>query len=183
MIKKLTTRLRAVFYDSRTVATGSAARRRAMGNPIARAGRRHAGNWLPAVAWAALIYAFSTGAFSGPNTSRFLVPLLNHFFPALSGGDIALIHMLIRKLGHVSEYLILALLVLRALSRETGGKLSPRRLALGLLITALYAVSDELHQAFVPGRTASIADVSIDVLGGVCGALWFQLRKRGKKAP
>lgn len=154
-----------------------------MGRSIARAGLRHAGNWLPVVAWAALIYAFSTGAFSGPNTSRFLVPLLNYLFPALSGADIALIHALIRKLGHLSEYFILALLVLRALSRETGGKLSPRRLALGLLITALYAASDELHQAFVPGRTASVVDVGIDVLGGVCGTLWFQLRRRGKKTP
>jgi VanZ family protein len=154
-----------------------------MGNSIARAGWHHAGNWLPAVAWAALIYVFSTGAFSGSNTSSFLVPLLNHFFPALSRGDIALIHTLIRKLGHVSEYFILALLVLRALSRETGGKLSRRRLALGLVTTALYAISDELHQAFVPGRTASIVDVWIDVLGGVGGTLWFQLRKHGKKAP
>ena len=154
-----------------------------MGNSIAHAGRRHAGNWLPVVAWAALIFVFSTGAFSGSSTSSFLVPLLNHFFPALPGDDIGRIHTLIRKLGHVSEYLILALLVLRTLSRETGGRLSPRRLALGLLITALYAVSDELHQAFVPGRTASIVDVWIDVLGGACGALWFQLRKHGKKAP
>ena len=139
--------------------------------------------WLPPFAWAAVIFVFSTGAFSGTNTSGLLGPLLNHLFPALSGGEIEQIQTLIRKLGHVAEYFILALLVLRALSQEAHGNLSPRQLALGLALTVLYAVSDELHQAFVPDRTASAADVLIDAFGGVCGILWFQLRNRGKKAP
>lgn len=139
--------------------------------------------WLPPFAWAAVIFIFSTGTFSGANTSGDLGQLLNHFFPALSAADIEQIHTLIRKLGHVGEYFILALLVLRALRRETNATLSSRQVALGLAVTALYAVSDELHQAFVPDRSASAVDVLIDGFGGVCGTLWFHLRNRGKHAP
>jgi VanZ family protein len=137
-------------------------------------------SWLPVLAWAAVIFIFSGEAFSGANTAGTLEPLLRNFFPALSGVDIALIHIIIRKLGHFAEYFILAMLVLRAFRHDVQGKLSPRRLALGIALTALYAASDELHQAFVPNRTAGIADLMLDVFGGICATLWFHLRNNGK---
>jgi VanZ family protein len=138
--------------------------------------------WLPPIGWAALIFAFSSEAFSGANTSGILESLLRHLFPALSASDIEMIHVLIRKLGHFGEYFVLSILVMRALRQETHDKFSPRQLALGLALTALYAVSDELHQALVPSRSASIIDVLIDVFGGFCGILWFHLRNLGKNS-
>ncbi|MGH7852437.1 MAG: VanZ family protein [Candidatus Binatia bacterium] len=138
--------------------------------------------WLPPIGWAALIFIFSTEAFAGANTSGILAPLLRHLFPALSAPDIELIHVFIRKLGHFGEYFVLSILVMRAFGQETHNRLSPRQLALGLTLTALYAVSDELHQALVPSRSASIIDVLIDVFGGICGTLWFHLRNPGKNS-
>jgi VanZ family protein len=93
-----------------------------------------------------------------------------------------MIHVLIRKLGHLVEYFVLSILMLRALRQEITNKLAPRHLVLGLALTALYAISDELHQALVPNRNASIIDVLIDVVGGICGTLWFHLRHRGKNS-
>jgi VanZ family protein len=40
---------------------------------------------------------------------------------------------------------------------------------------------DELHQLFVPYRTASFADVLLDTLGGVCGVIWMLLYHRRRK--
>ena len=138
--------------------------------------------WLPPVGWAALIFLFSSDAFSGANTSGILEPLLRHLFPLLSVSEIELIHVSIRKLGHFGEYFVLAILVMRSLRDETYNTLSSRQLGLGLALTALYAVSDELHQALVPSRSASIIDVFIDVFGGSCGTLWFHLRNLGKNS-
>jgi VanZ family protein len=138
--------------------------------------------WLPPTVWAALIFLFSSEAFSGASTSGILEPLLHHLFPALSGSETEQIHVLIRKLGHFGEYFVLSILVMRALSQEIHHKLALRHLVLGLALTALYAISDELHQALVPNRNASIIDVLIDVVGGICGTLWFHLRHRGKSS-
>ena len=82
------------------------------------------------------------------------------------------------KLLHVVAYLILGSFVLRA----THGGLSELRLVPTLaafLLTLAYGVSDEIHQLYVPGRVASVADVGADALGaglsillmGVLGSL------------
>jgi VanZ family protein len=136
--------------------------------------------WLPAIVWAAIILLFSSEAFSGAQTSGMLEPLLRHLFPLLPTPDIELIHLMIRKLGHFGEYFVLSILVLRALRQETHHRIARRHIALGLALSALYAISDELHQALVPNRSASIIDVLIDVSGGICGTLWFHLRNAGK---
>ncbi len=100
--------------------------------------------WLPVLAWAALIFAFSS------------VPDLG---TGLGGWDLVL-----RKLAHTAEYAVLGALLARALGR------SGPALAIGVL----YAVSDEVHQAFVPGRLGSPVDVAIDAVGVVCGVLLWQ---------
>jgi VanZ family protein len=105
--------------------------------------------WLPVLAWAALIFALSS------------VPDLG---TGLGGWDLAL-----RKVAHAAEYAVLGGLLLRATGR-TG---------FAFLLGTLYAVSDEIHQAFVPGRMGSPLDVAIDVLGVVCGILlWQSIRTR-----
>jgi VanZ family protein len=139
--------------------------------------------WIPALAWAALIFIFSGEAFSEGNTRGLYESMLRDLFPAVSGTAIDLIHLSIRKLGHFGEYLVLAVLVLRALRDDREEKLNWNRFGLALMLVALYAVSDEGHQAFVPGRNASIADVLVDVFGGISGILWFRLRNRRNNLP
>ncbi len=73
----------------------------------------------------------------------------------------------VRKLGHITEYLILGLLVANAFSKS--GKKGFRLILYSLIFCAAYAVSDELHQYFVPGRGPGVPDVLLDSLGALFG--------------
>jgi VanZ family protein len=95
--------------------------------------------WLPVVAWAALIFTLSS------------IPDLG---TGLGGWDLAL-----RKIAHAAEYAVLGALLLRAIEREAPAA------ALGIA----YAVTDEVHQAFVPGRQGAPLDVLIDAVGVIVG--------------
>jgi VanZ family protein len=97
--------------------------------------------WLPVVAWAALIFAFSS-------------------IPSLSSG-LGTWDTVLRKGAHLGEYAVLGALLLRALGRE----------AAALLAGVAYAATDELHQHFVVGRHASPVDVGIDAIGVALGIL------------
>jgi len=115
--------------------------------------------WGPVVLWGALIFVFSTSAFSAVNTARFIDPILAWLFPGISNPSIDLGHTLIRKLAHFTEYAILFWLLVR-------GPLAERPAA-AMLICVSYALLDEFHQVFVMGRTASIYDVVLDSSGAM----------------
>ena len=105
--------------------------------------------WLPVVAWAALIFAFSS------------VPDLG---TGLGGWDLVL-----RKIAHAAEYAVLGALLVRASGRA----------GVAFALGALYAVSDELHQMLVPGRAGAPLDVAIDAIGVAVGVvLWQSVRAR-----
>lgn len=140
-------------------------------------------NWLPVVAWAGLIFYFSTEQFSSLNTAEIFRFLLSWLFPNMPIEDIAPMHGTMRKLGHWGEYFVLSVLFLWALQNETGRKWTARHAIFTLIFVLLYAIGDELHQSFVPSRTASFNDVSIDVLGGICGISWMYWYSRGIRAP
>lgn len=70
------------------------------------------------------------------------------------------------KLWHFLEYLLFGFLAWKALRPQDG-----RGWALALVVTLGYAGSDELHQLFVPTRTASLLDWVIDSLGIASGLL------------
>jgi VanZ family protein len=104
-------------------------------------------HWLPVVLWAGVIFALSS-------------------IPSLGTG-LGVWDLILRKGAHMTEYAVLALLLVRALGREAPA------LALGVL----YAASDELHQAFVRGRHASPVDVAIDAVGLLLGLLAWRRTK------
>ena len=106
--------------------------------------------WLPVLAWAAVIFALSS-------------------FPGLGTG-LGTWDLLLRKLAHVGEYAVLGALLLRALGRPWPAA------ALGVA----YAVTDELHQRFVPGRLGSPRDVAIDAFGVALG-IWLWRARRGAR--
>ncbi len=88
-----------------------------------------------------------------------------------------LLDAVLKKISHAVVYVLLFLLLLRA------WRCSPvphRALQAALLTTAAYAISDELHQAFVPGRKANWYDVLIDVsLPLLLSLLWRRGLWRG----
>ena len=80
---------------------------------------------------------------------------------------------LVRKTAHFTEYLILGILILQLLSDYT--KINKRMLIVSLVICYLYAVSDEVHQIFIPGRTAKVLDTFIDGAGSLVGIVIYSI--------
>jgi VanZ family protein len=107
--------------------------------------RAFALSWLPVLGWAGLIFALSAQ-------------------PGLRVAPDQEMDLVLRKLGHMAVFGILALLLWRAIASTTAGH---RRLALALALTFAYAVTDELHQAFVATRHPSPIDVAIDAAGAL----------------
>jgi VanZ family protein len=95
----------------------------------------------------------------------------------------------LRKGGHIFEFGVLALLVGRALERTwtRRGEALTRSLLLrgwwvGVVITTLYALSDEIHQAFVPRREFHLTDILIDGLSATAAlGIWYILRLRARR--
>jgi len=133
----------------------------------------------PLVLWAALIFIGSSSVLSGSNTSVVLRPVL-WLFPHASEATLALVHFLIRKAGHLTEYAILALLTARAFRTSARELLRIRWFWVSLLFVVAYSLSDEFHQSFVPSRTASIYDSMIDSVGGFVALtmLWRRVHQR-----
>ena len=128
--------------------------------------------WLPLVIWLGVIFVGSTDLLSAQHTSRFVVPFLRWLNPDISWPAINTIHVVIRKLGHISEYAILALVLWRALcSVPTLRTKTPILFGAVLLACAVYAATDEFHQSFVGSRTSSDHDVLLDSAGAFLGAL------------
>jgi VanZ family protein len=109
--------------------------------------------WLPVLVWAGVIFAFSS------------IPSLNS---GLGTWDYVL-----RKGAHMTEYAILASLLIRA----TGS------FAWAFGIAVAYAATDEFHQTFVRGRHGSPIDVGIDAVGAMIGiAVWRSKLRRWSTA-
>ncbi|MEY2543695.1 MAG: hypothetical protein QOE81_1156, partial [Verrucomicrobiota bacterium] len=116
---------------------------------------------------------------------RFLVPFLRWLDPQISFGALNAIQLGIRKLGHLTEYAVLAMLLWRALRGGTRWQMKMSILFLvAVLACAIFAASDEFHQSFVPSRTSSPQDVMIDICGALLGlaVCWmFATRRRQKQ--
>jgi VanZ family protein len=82
---------------------------------------------------------------------------------------------LVRKAGHFSEYLILAILFLRYRKKQGS---SGKSVFYALLFVFLYASSDEFHQSFIPGRGPAFSDVLIDTAGGLTGVMLYEWNQR-----
>jgi VanZ family protein len=87
----------------------------------------------------------------------------------------------IDKIAHFFEYAILALLIYRACVTSPQRRLYQGRVDISVIISVLYAFSDEFHQYFVPQREMDLYDFLMDTLG-VCVAIllvsWLQRHRR-----
>jgi VanZ like protein len=112
--------------------------------------------WWPSLLVMAIIFAAS--GTPGPDLPTF-----------------GLFDLFVKKGGHMLGYALLAVAYSYGLSHSKITSL--RILLLAVVMAGLYAVSDEFHQSFTPGRTPLISDVGIDTLGAALGAgTWVWIR-------
>ena len=112
--------------------------------------------WTPVFLWCGLIFFFSS-------------------LPQLPLAPKTWQDFLIKKTAHMVEFGVLYLLVFRAFRFSS----SRKNFWLSLLFTCFYALSDEYHQRFVPGRHPSLRDVGFDTLGALLASrLPFPLTKK-----
>ena len=112
--------------------------------------------WLPAIVVAAIIFALSAQ------------PHLHVTEGALD--------LVLRKCAHVTVYALLAMACVRGLAHHGLGQRA-QRLGGGAMALA-YAISDEFHQTFVPGRSGAPRDVAIDLIGIAAGLLLLSRNER-----
>ncbi len=138
--------------------------------------------WLPALLWTSLVLGFSSQTFAATQTSRLLLPLLRWMFPAADPELLDALHLGIRKLAHVVEYAILAVLFIRAWSGRLGiaGARDVRR---ALLLVAVVAAVDEYRQSLLTARTGSLRDWGIDLGGALLAVLVLWIWKRATGTP
>ena len=79
------------------------------------------------------------------------------------------VNPIMRKIAHYSIYLVGGILIIFFIS--TIVKSEGRGVLYSTLIGLIYAITDEIHQMFMDGRTAKITDVFIDTLGVITGIL------------
>lgn len=135
-------------------------------------------------AWSVVIFTFSTDTFSSEHTQGVVVDILHTLLPHLSDSTLLVLHAVIRKCGHVFEYFIFGVLLFRAMRAPREGW-CVRWAFLAILISALYASSDEIHQIFVPSRGASIWDALLDTSAASVAQffVWMVNRRAHPVAP
>jgi VanZ family protein len=137
--------------------------------------------YAPLLIWMAFIFFASTGAFSGENTSRIIRPFLLWLFPHVSEERIAVIHLLIRKCAHFSEYAVLGFLAARAFAGSAQRLLLKHWTTASAVLVVIYALLDEFHQSYVASRSASIFDSLIDIAGGLFALICFAYFRRTRQ--
>ena len=118
--------------------------------------------WLPVFVWAGVIFTFST-------------------LPTVKTAQIYIADFIVKKTAHLTEYGIFATLLYRAL-KESG--VNKKRAGFyAIVLAAGYAITDEFHQSFTPGREPTLRDIIIDTIGATLAVytLWKLLPKAPQK--
>ncbi|MGD0522511.1 MAG: VanZ family protein [Terracidiphilus sp.] len=127
--------------------------------------------WLPVVLGVIAVAMESTEFMGANHTSGPFRWLFQAIFGPVSDERWELLHILIRKAGHLIGYGVLGLAWLRAWWMTLPHTRFFQLSLLALLGTALVASADEWHQTFLPNRTGSAWDVLLDC----CGAITLEL--------
>ncbi len=102
--------------------------------------------YVPPVVWALIIFLLS---------SQSVIP----------GFAESPLDFIFKKSAHIFVYLVLYILIKRALDITMNKKSSKKHLFIPILACLVYAISDEFHQSLVPGRYATLRDVGYDMFG------------------
>ena len=130
--------------------------------------------WLLAILWTCVVLGASTDPFSAAHTGSIFQAILAKLGHPLPVREFEVVHVLIRKAAHLTEYGILAALWLNALRGDARWSWRLALTAIG--IAALVATTDEIHQSFVPSRGSSPYDVMLDIAGATVAVSAMRVR-------
>lgn len=135
---------------------------------------------LPTLLIFQMLFIFIMSSFghtSSDAQSNLFVDFIAQNFPHVRHGlennliSLSTLIFLVRKTAHFTEYAILGALFYLNLIQFPKLNSRIKKLLLPILFSFLYACTDEVHQIFVPGRSAQFRDVLIDTLGASFGAI------------
>lgn len=101
--------------------------------------------WLPSLLWMIVIFIFSNQPINKP------------------GVNFSWLDFILKKTAHFGEYTILYLLIFKSMGKKSIIK--------PLILTVLYALTDEWHQTFIIGREGTLRDVGFDAFGATLGLI------------
>ncbi|MDX9918204.1 MAG: VanZ family protein [Gudongella sp.] len=141
-------------------------------------------SWAVVILWMAVIFSLSSQPAADSNKiskgiTKVVLEAMDNIIPEKEFG-IDDFNNIIRKYAHFFAYLLLSGLVLNAL-RLSLHRSWGYRAVIAVAVCVLYAASDEIHQIFVPGRSAQLRDVLIDTSGALVGIVIYALLLRFSK--
>ena len=120
------------------------------------------------ILWMIIIFIMSNfNSDASSNQSSFIIDILNKIIKI---ENIDFITFIIRKLAHLTEYLILGILMINCLKNFN----IKSYFSLSIILCIMYAYSDEIHQLFISGRNGKIIDVIIDSIGSILGIIIYK---------
>lgn len=141
-------------------------------------------SWTCVIIWAAIIFSLSSQVAEqsdrlSTGVTEFVAETLENITQKAETLDVHHLNRVLRKNAHFSLYLILAILAANAFV-SSGNSLN-KSLIFSFLFCVLYAISDEIHQLYVPGRSAQMTDVFIDSFGAGTGLLIYRFTVSARK--
>ncbi len=132
-------------------------------------------SWSLVIIWMIIIFFLSHQPAANSNglstgITEKIVEMLEKIVPKIEF-EMENFNHIVRKSAHFFAYLLLGILVINGL--RSSGLRGYKGMWLALFISVLYAISDETHQLFVPGRSGQIKDVLIDSSGAFVGILGY----------
>ena len=126
-------------------------------------------SWLAVILWMAFIFYLSAQPATQSSElslgiTEFIADIIEVITPFVEI-DNSTLHLYIRKLAHFFAYFTLTILLLNAL--KISGATFYSCIVWALSISVIYAILDEVHQLYVPGRVGNVRDVVIDSAGAV----------------
>lgn len=124
----------------------------------------------------AIIFTMSSfNSIESANQSNYIVNIISS---VLNINNIELLNLIIRKLAHYIEYLILGILVINMFIKNN----IPQSYLISIIFCVIYAISDEIHQFLIPGRACQLRDILIDSIGSITGIYLYKLISKRKKS-
>jgi VanZ family protein len=135
--------------------------------------------WVAVTFWMALLFYLSHQPATTSNElstglTAVIIQTIEKVIPGVEF-DLSWVNHLVRKSAHFMAYLVLGSLVINALKGSRAvGYIGYKLVLLALCICISYAISDEVHQLFVPGRGGQLKDVILDSAGATIGIYVFR---------